>query len=88
MGIAIVLHETAHVMMARRWGGQWRGLRIRWTRIAVVMELTGVPLGPRRLIAAAGPMVDGGFWVGFLIGTLTHGLPPETGRAGLIWFTL
>ncbi|PSR28690.1 MAG: hypothetical protein C7B43_09765 [Sulfobacillus benefaciens] len=88
IGVSVVMHEGAHMVAGRWFGGRWLGIRVRWTRISVVMNLTGVSVRSRRCIAIAGLAVDGGFWLGFLIGSLLKKFSSPIMNVGLIWFTL
>ena len=84
---ALVLHESAHLIASRFFGGRWAGIRIRWTRLAIIIQIPEGTPSVRCQIAGAGLIVDGGFWMGFvmraLIGSMSHAV-----TLGLIWFTL
>ncbi len=84
---ALVLHESAHVLAGQFFGGHWMGIRIRWTRLAVIIQIPEGTPSVRFPIALAGLIVDSGFWLGFvlraLIGSMSHAV-----AFGLIWFSL
>lgn len=87
IGVSIILHEFAHVIVGLRLGGRWRGLRIRWTRIAVVLDMTGLSGRQRRQVAAAGLFVDVLFWCTFLgLALVAHSVLPSV-RMGVLWFS-
>lgn len=87
IGISVILHEFAHVVVGLRVGGRWRGLRIRWTRIAVVLDMAGLSGRQQRQVAAAGLLVDGLFWCTFLgLALVAHPVPPSI-RMGVLWFS-
>ncbi len=85
---ALVAHEAAHVVMAQHLGGHWRGVRIRWTRVAVVIDTTG--LSPQHLgwIAAAGLVVDVSGWCGFLVALIVSRPILSSEIVGLVWFSI
>lgn len=81
-------HEAAHVVMARRFGAHWRGVRIRWTRVAVIIDSAGLSLQHLRWVAAAGLLVDASCWLGFLI-ALFVSTPILSGEiVGITWFSI
>ena len=55
---ALGLHESAHVFASRFLGGRWVGIRIRWTRLAVIIQIPEGTPSVRFPIALAGLIVD------------------------------
>ncbi len=83
----IIVHEGAHIVVGVRLGGQWRGLRIGWARVAVILDIEGLTIPQLRQVAAAGLAVDGIFWLGFVgwVGCVSP--VPALAWWGSLWFT-
>ena len=56
--VAIVLHEAAHVLVARGFGGHFAGVRLRFPFVTVRVDQTAVPVWATAPIALAGPGMD------------------------------
>ncbi|PSR34082.1 MAG: hypothetical protein C7B44_14185, partial [Sulfobacillus thermosulfidooxidans] len=84
----IITHEAAHYGLAWHWGARWKGLRVRWTRISLVLDVATLTPQQRRYVAGIGPLVDlvWGFGAGGWIG-LQGDFTQET-LIVLIWFAI
>jgi hypothetical protein len=88
IAISIVLHESAHVLMGLCYGGRWLGLRFRWSRVAVVMDMTGLTGRQRRRVAGAGTCVDATLWLGFVGWSVVKQHISHMVGFAIIWFSL
>ncbi len=52
------IHEAAHVLTAKHFGGQWRGIRWRRGRISSVIDMAGLSVSNHQCVAIAGVLTD------------------------------
>ncbi|PSR20663.1 MAG: hypothetical protein C7B47_17850 [Sulfobacillus thermosulfidooxidans] len=84
----IICHELAHILVAWNRGARWKGIHVRWTRIAVVIDVTDVSIADQRRIARAGIIVDGAGWIMWIVDALYQmRITPAIGM-GIVWFSL